>query len=184
MVRKCSLERVEREGEGAQGVSAEWGEARFTTTRVVCASGVSRASASEGPIYGYKKVRTGWCFFFWLWDPADQLQGLGPFGTQCHGECPGSVTENGCVRGSVPQSVPSALQAQGPQSVQKVSPECQKCVLVRKAPDTFNFLRHVMRAIWSVRPKCSHRCVSLKKSPSNLCKSSLTRPKTQPSKRL
>ena len=22
------------------------------------------------------------------------------------------------------------------------------------------FLRHVMRAIWSVRPKCSHRCVS------------------------
>ena len=33
---------------------------------------------------------------------------------------------------------------------------------VRKAPATFNFLRHVMRAIWSVRPKCSHRCVSLK----------------------
>ena len=28
-----------------------------------------------------------------------------------------------------------------------------------------NFLRHVMRAIWSVRPKCSHRCVSLKKTP-------------------
>ena len=24
-----------------------------------------------------------------------------------------------------------------------------------------NCLRHVMRAIWSVRPKCSHRCVSL-----------------------
>ena len=36
---------------------------------------------------------------------------------------------------------------------------------IRKAPDTFNFLRHVMRAIWSVRPKCSHRCVSLKKTP-------------------
>ena len=34
----------------------------------------------------------------------------------------------------------------------------------RKAPDTFNFLRHVMRAIWSVRPKCSHRCVSLKET--------------------
>ena len=32
------------------------------------------------------------------------------------------------------------------------------------APDTFNFLRHVMRAIWSVRPKCSHRCVSLKET--------------------
>ena len=34
----------------------------------------------------------------------------------------------------------------------------------RKAPDTFNFLKHAMRAILSVRPKCSHRCVSLKKS--------------------
>ena len=31
----------------------------------------------------------------------------------------------------------------------------------------FNFLRHVMRAILSVRPKCSHRCVSLKEIPSN-----------------
>ena len=36
---------------------------------------------------------------------------------------------------------------------------------LRKAPDTFNFLRHVMRAIWSVRPKCSHRCISLKETP-------------------
>ena len=36
---------------------------------------------------------------------------------------------------------------------------------LRDAPDTFNFLRHVMRAIWSVRPKCSHRCVSLKETP-------------------
>ena len=35
------------------------------------------------------------------------------------------------------------------------------CMFVRKAPDTFNFLRHVMRATLSVRPKCSHRCVSL-----------------------
>ena len=26
--------------------------------------------------------------------------------------------------------------------------------------DTFYFLRHVMRAVLSVRPKCSHRCVS------------------------
>ena len=40
-----------------------------------------------------------------------------------------------------------------------------KNALFRKAPDTFNFLRHVMRAIWSVRPKCSHRCVSLKEPP-------------------
>ena len=38
--------------------------------------------------------------------------------------------------------------------------------LFREASDTFNFLRHVMRAIWSVRPKCSHRCVSLKEPPS------------------
>ena len=37
--------------------------------------------------------------------------------------------------------------------------------IVRDAPDTFNFLRHVMRAIWSVRPKCSHRCVTLKETP-------------------
>ena len=37
--------------------------------------------------------------------------------------------------------------------------------LFRDAPDTFNFLRHVMRAVWSVRPKCSHRCVSLKETP-------------------
>ena len=35
----------------------------------------------------------------------------------------------------------------------------------REAPDTFNFLRHVMRAIWSLRPKCSHRCVSLRETP-------------------
>ena len=33
-----------------------------------------------------------------------------------------------------------------------------------KASDTFKFLRHVMRAILSVRPKCSHRCVSVKES--------------------
>ena len=36
---------------------------------------------------------------------------------------------------------------------------------LRKAPDTFNFLRHVMRAILSVRPKCSHRCVCLRETP-------------------
>ena len=36
---------------------------------------------------------------------------------------------------------------------------------IRKAPDTFKFLRHVMRANLSVRPKCSHRCVSLKETP-------------------
>ena len=36
---------------------------------------------------------------------------------------------------------------------------------IRKAPDTFQFLRHVVRAILSVRPNCSHRCASLKESP-------------------
>ena len=36
---------------------------------------------------------------------------------------------------------------------------------IRKAPDTLNILRHVMRAILSVQPKCPHRCVSLKESP-------------------
>ena len=35
----------------------------------------------------------------------------------------------------------------------------------RKAPDTFKFLRHVIRAILSARPKCSHRCVSRKETP-------------------
>ena len=35
---------------------------------------------------------------------------------------------------------------------------------VRKAPDAFNFLRHIPKPIWSVRPKCSHRCVSLKET--------------------
>ena len=40
---------------------------------------------------------------------------------------------------------------------------------LRKAPDTFNFLRHVMRAILPGRPNCSHRCVSLKESPSKTC---------------
>ena len=43
-------------------------------------------------------------------------------------------------------------------------PKCPPS-LVRKAPDTFQFSRHVMRAIWSVRPKRSHRCVSRKETP-------------------
>ena len=37
--------------------------------------------------------------------------------------------------------------------------------LVRKARDTFNFLRHAMRTILSVRPQCSHKCVSVKGTP-------------------
>ena len=35
---------------------------------------------------------------------------------------------------------------------------------IRNASDTFHFLRHIMRAVWSVRPKCSHRCVSRKET--------------------
>ena len=55
----------------------------------------------------------------------------------------------------------------------------------RRAPDPFNFLRHVMRAIWSVRPKCSHRCVSLKETPLKPVQSLRhTQPKTQRSKPL
>ena len=34
-----------------------------------------------------------------------------------------------------------------------------------RALDTFKFLRHVMRAILSVRTKCSHRCISPKETP-------------------
>ena len=56
---------------------------------------------------------------------------------------------------------------------------------LREAPDTFNFLRHVMRAIWSVRPKGSHRCVSLRETPLKPVQSlKHTQPKTQRSKPL
>ena len=34
-------------------------------------------------------------------------------------------------------------------------------ILSEKRLIRLTFLRHVMRAIWSVRPKCSHKCVSL-----------------------
>ena len=55
---------------------------------------------------------------------------------------------------------------------------------LREVPDTFHFLRHVTRAILSVWPKCSHRCVSLKGTtlkPVQILKHTT---KTQPSKRL
>ena len=39
----------------------------------------------------------------------------------------------------------------------------------RNVRDTSKFLRHVMRAILSVRPKCSHRCVSPKEFPFKSC---------------
>ena len=56
----------------------------------------------------------------------------------------------------------------------------------REAPDTFNFLRHVMRAILSVRPKWSHRRICLKYplEKLKLYQSSSTRPEYQPSKPL
>ena len=38
-------------------------------------------------------------------------------------------------------------------------------ILFRDAPDMFKFLRHVMRSILSVRPKCSHRRASVKETP-------------------
>ena len=37
---------------------------------------------------------------------------------------------------------------------------------LREAPEAFKFLRHVIESNLSVRPKCSHRCVSLKEFPS------------------
>ena len=62
-----------------------------------------------------------------------------------------------------------SLRPCNPPHVAPVQPACcsdfrrdlLRPLQIRKAPDTFNFLRHVMRAIWSGRPKCSHRCVSL-----------------------
>ena len=41
----------------------------------------------------------------------------------------------------------------------------ERLLIFRKAPDTFKCLRHAMRAILSVRPKCSHRCVAWKETP-------------------
>ena len=38
-------------------------------------------------------------------------------------------------------------------------------LMIRKATDAFKCLRHVMRALLSVRPRCSHIRVSLKESP-------------------
>ena len=53
----------------------------------------------------------------------------------------------------------------------------------REAPDTLDCRRHIMRAILSVKPKCSHMTRLSKGNPSrNLCRSSSTQPKTQPSK--
>ena len=58
------------------------------------------------------------------------------------------------------QNVPKSESARDFQTSGK-----DKVVSVRDAPDTFNFLRHVVRAIRSVRPKCSHRRASLKETP-------------------
>ena len=51
-------------------------------------------------------------------------------------------------------------------------PHAKTCLCMRvkfrEAPDTFKCLRHVMRLILSVLPKCSHRCVFLKETPLKL----------------
>ena len=62
--------------------------------------------------------------------------------------------------------------------------DCDTAPRIRKAPGTFKCLRRVARAILSVRPKCSHRCVSLKESPLKHVSSSSTGPEYQPSKPL
>ena len=59
----------------------------------------------------------------------------------------------------------SAMTTSGPTTFRQNSRQISERPIFRDAPDTFNFLRHVMSAIWSVRPKCSHRCVSLKETP-------------------
>ena len=55
---------------------------------------------------------------------------------------------------------------------------------LRETLDTFKILRHVMRAILSVRPTCSHRCVSLKETPLKPVQILKRTTKTQPSKPL
>ena len=96
-------------------------------------------------------------------------------------ECPGEFEEK--VHKSFLESGPSNIltlkKGKRPHDARSLLMRCPRCgpqitgvsairvrdTSIREAPDTFNFLRHVMRAIWSVRPKCSHRCVSLKETP-------------------
>ena len=58
------------------------------------------------------------------------------------------------------------LEKRGGWKTSRMTPLPKKVVLfyVRKAPDTFTFVRHVMRASLSARPKCSHKCVSRKET--------------------
>ena len=76
---------------------------------------------------------------------ADLHQGIGPYGFRLKFVCRKDARRQGCFLASCPWFL--------------IFP-----FFFRKAPDTFNFLRHAMRAISSVRPKCSHRCVSLKET--------------------
>ena len=81
----------------------------------------------------------------------------------------------GKVRAGALWALSSLIGASGMGAIKKGYPAPQKhyihkiilgeSIFVREVSDTLNFLRHVMRAIWSVRPKCSHRCVSLKETP-------------------
>ena len=66
-----------------------------------------------------------------------------------------------CVHGFLKFFKIWALRVSGARNRKRVS---KKSLFVRKAPDTFKFLSHVMRAIWPAQPKCSHRCVSLKET--------------------
>ena len=69
----------------------------------------------------------------------------------------GEKSRPGARWGQCRRNVRSAVSFSGPFGILERAE-------IREALDTFNFLRHVMRAIVSVRPKCSHRCVSLKES--------------------
>ena len=64
----------------------------------------------------------------------------------------------------IPGKILQILHNKNPRHISVEGPG-QDIFFSRKAPDKFNFSRHVMRAILFVRPNCSHRCVSLKESP-------------------
>ena len=75
-----------------------------------------------------------------------------------------AVNQRGRENKGPPDSAPKSFSWKGPKSC-SVPPigVIGKSAFGLRAPDTFNFLRHIMRAISSVQPNCFHRCVSLKK---------------------
>ena len=73
----------------------------------------------------------------------------------------------GPILGPISGAIFFLFWAGGPKPIFYQKPRFSKIVkpqVLRKAPDALNFLRCAMRAILSVRPKCSHRCVSLKET--------------------